>query len=328
MARAFSSVPIVNVSGLRSRNADVRRGAAAALGEAARNVGFLYIEGHGIPEQALSNLQATARRYFDQPLERKMASYIGRSVNHSGYSPEGEETNASGVIGLKESYDVGVEIAGPPLAPMLGPNQWPQDPQFRREVGGYYQQVAELARLLFRGFALGLGLPEDRFEGWLRSPPSQLRLIHYPYNPDAHDREGVGAHTDYECFTILSSTAPGLEVMNDEGRWIDAPPIEGCFVVNIGELLEAWTNREFVATSHRVRAVKEERYSFPFFAVCDYWTVVEPLPQFVGPDRPAVFGPLIAGDHLFAQTAATFRYLRAQLGPAGADTRFGRHAGA
>ena len=167
MARAFSSVPIVNVSGLRSRDAGVRRGAAAALGEAARDVGFLYIEGHGIPEQALRDLQATARRYFAQPLDAKMASYIGRSVNHSGYSPEGEETNASGVVGLKESYDVGVEIAGPPLAPMLGPNQWPNDPDFRRDVGSYYEQVAELARLLFRGFALALNLPEDRFEGWL-----------------------------------------------------------------------------------------------------------------------------------------------------------------
>ena len=326
MARAFSSVPIVNVSGLRSRNADVRRGAAEELGQAAREVGFLYIEGHGIPRTSLLSLQATARRYFAHPLDIKLANHISRSVNHSGYSPEGEETNASGVAGKKESYDIGVEVSGPPLAPMLGPNQWPDDPGFRRDVGAYYAQLSELAKLLFRGFALALGLPEDRFDTCLIRPPSQLRLIHYPHNSQAQDREGVGAHTDYECFTILSSTAPGLEVMNDEGRWIDAPPIDGCFVINIGEMLEAWTNREFIATSHRVRAVKEERYSFPFFAACDYWTVVEPLPQFIGPDRPAAFEPLIAGEHLFAQTAATFRYLRERLGAAGADTRFGRHA--
>jgi isopenicillin N synthase-like dioxygenase len=114
--------------------------------------------------------------------------------------------------------------------------------------------------------------------------------------------------------------------MNDEGRWVDAPPIESCFVINIGEMLEAWTNREFVATTHRVRAVKEERYSFPFFAACDYWTVVEPLAPFVGPGRPPAFAPMVAGDHLFAQTAATFRYLREREGSALADTRFGRHA--
>jgi isopenicillin N synthase-like dioxygenase len=314
---------VVDVSGLRSPRAAVRRRAAAELGAAARDVGFLYVAGHGVPPAAMRDLQDAARTYFAQPIEAKMASYIGRSVNHSGYSPEGEETTASGVAGCKESYDLGVEVAGP-LAPMLGPNQWPACEGFRAAASAYYDEAAELSRVLFRGFALALNLPEDRFETCLRQPPSQLRMIHYPFNPDAQDKEGVGAHTDYECFTILASTAPGLEVMNDEGRWIDAPPIEGCFVINIGEMLEAWTNREFVATTHRVRAVREERYAFPFFAACDYWTVVEPMAPFVSPQRPAAFEPIVAGDHLFAQTAATFRYLRERESTV-ADTRFGRH---
>lgn len=324
-ARAFRSVPVVDISGLYSPDLAQRRRAAEALGHAAREVGFLYIEGHGVPQADLDAVKLQAERFFAQAPEAKMARYIGRSINHSGYSPEGEETTASGVAGRKESYDLGVEIREP-LAPMLGPNQWPRDVGFRCAVGRYYQDVSALSRLLFRGFALALGLPEDRFEAQLIRPPSQLRLIHYPFNPAAQDKEGVGAHTDYECFTVLASTAPGLEVMNDEGLWIDAPPIEGCFVLNIGEMLEAWTNREFVATTHRVRAVKEERYSFPFFAACDYWTVVEPLPQFVGPDRPALYEPIVAGEHLFAQTVATFRYLREREGAGFADTRFGRHA--
>jgi isopenicillin N synthase-like dioxygenase len=322
--RAFRSVPIVDISGLRSASSGQRRRTAQALGKAARDVGFLYITGHGVPQTALAELRGEAERFFAQSLEAKMARYIGRSVNHSGYSPQGEETNASGVIGKKESYDVGVEVSQP-LAPMLGPNQWPADPQFRTVVGGYYEQMSALSRALFGGFALALDLSEDHFERVLSRPPSQLRLLHYPHDPSAEDREGNGAHTDYECFTILASTAPGLEVMNDEGRWIDAPPIEGAFVINIGEMLEAWTNREFVATTHRVRAVEEERYSFPFFAACDYRTVVEPLPSFVTKARPAAFRPMVAGEHLFTQTAATFRYLREREPEAQADVRFGRH---
>ena len=322
--RAFGSVPVVDIAGLRSPDPADRRRAAEILGRAARDVGFLYIAGHGVPAASLAAMREQARRYFAQSPEAKMASYIGRSVNHSGYSPQGEETNASGVAGKKESYDLGVEIAEP-LAPMLGPNQWPADAEFRHVVGDYYQSMAALSRTLFRGFALALDLPEDHFAPYLRQPPSQLRLIHYPHDPSAEDREGVGAHTDYECFTILASTAPGLEVMNDEGRWIDAPPIEGSFVINIGEMLEAWTNRQFVATTHRVRAVREERYSFPFFAACDYWTRVSPLPRFVSAERPAAFAPLVAGEHLFAQTCATFRYLRERQGASLADTRFGRH---
>jgi isopenicillin N synthase-like dioxygenase len=152
-------------------------------------------------------------------------------------------------------------------------------------------------------------LDEDHFDRHLARPPSQLRLIHYPYDPSALDQEGIGAHTDYEFFTVLRGTAPGLEVRNGAGEWIDAPPIPGAFVVNIGDMLEVWTNGVFRATAHRVRKVAEERYSFPFFAACDYRTVVEPAAQFVTSERPARFGRVVAGEHLWAQTVKTFSYL-------------------
>jgi isopenicillin N synthase-like dioxygenase len=101
----------------------------------------------------------------------------------------------------------------------------------------------------------------------------------------------------------------GPRVLNGAGEWIDVPPVPGTFVVNIGDMLELWTNGAYVATSHRVRKVAEERYSFPLFFNVDYHTEVKPLPQFASRDgiqRPA----LRAGEHLFAQTAQTFAYLR------------------
>jgi isopenicillin N synthase-like dioxygenase len=195
---------------------------------------------------------------------------------------------------------------------MLGGNLWPEQAGFQTAVAPYYAAVASLARRMFRAFALALELPEDQFEPHLTRPPSQLRLIHYPYDPHARDQEGIGAHTDYEFFTILQSTAPGLEVRNGAGEWIDAPPIAGAFVVNIGDMLEVWTNGEFRATAHRVRKVAEERYSFPFFATCDYPTVVEPAARFVTSERPARFPRLISGEHLWRQTVATFSYLAPQ----------------
>jgi isopenicillin N synthase-like dioxygenase len=174
-------------------------------------------------------------------------------------------------------------------------------------------------------------LAEDHFAPVLTQPPSQLRLVRYPFDPDAPpDAQGIGAHTDYECFTILHGSAPGLEVMNDEGQWLDAPPIPGAFVVNIGDMLEAWTNGEFVATSHRVRKVGQERYSFPFFASVDYFTVVEPLAAFVSAARPAAYPRIVAGEHLFAQTSRTFAYLkeRRAADPAHGFGQTARQAGA
>ncbi len=97
--------------------------------------------------------------------------------------------------------------------------------------------------------------------------------------------------------------------MNGAGEWIDAPPVPGAYVVNIGDMMEIWTNGEFPATSHRVRKVPAERYSFPLFFAADYDTVVAPLPRYVvgdTPQRPS----LKAGEHLFAQTMQSFAYLK------------------
>ncbi len=185
--------------------------------------------------------------------------------------------------------------------------------RFADTVTEYYQAVLGVGQDLLAAFAVALKEDPDTFTRHATKTPSQLRLIYYPHNPDAEDAQGIGAHTDYECFTLLKPTAPGLEVLNGAGgEWIDVPPIPGTFVVNIGDMLELWTNGTFVATSHRVRKVKQERYSFPLFFNVDYHTVVQPLPQFVTSDdesRPA----LVAGEHLFAQTAQTFAYLRSRL---------------
>ena len=125
---------------------------------------------------------------------------------------------------------------------------------------------------------------------------------------------------------------PGGAVGN--GEWIDAPPLEDAFVVNIGDMMEIWTNGAFVATSHRVRRVAEERYSFPLFFSADYHARIEPLAPFVSPACPPRYQSLIAGEHLFAQTAQTFSYLKSMIArgelalPDGSHalSSFGQHA--
>jgi isopenicillin N synthase-like dioxygenase len=179
-------------------------------------------------------------------------------------------------------------------------------------VSAYYAEVLDLGRLLLTAFALALGEPPESFQRAVTKPPSQLRLIHYPFDPDARDTVGIGAHTDYECFTLLRPTAPGLEVLNGAGDWIDVPPRPDAFVLNIGDMLETWTNGEFVATTHRVRKVREERYSFPLFFCVDYDTTVAPLARFVRSGRPAR-PAVLAGEHLFAQTAQSFGYLKRRI---------------
>jgi isopenicillin N synthase-like dioxygenase len=313
----FTQLPVVDISGLSSDDPDTVQMTANNLGRAAREVGFCYVAGPGIPPSVFSGIVDAAARFFALPPEDKMKVYIGLSRNHRGYVPEGEEVFATGTKDRKEAFDLSIDL--PPddpdyLAgnPLLGPNQWPDMANFRAPVTTYYDSVFGLGRLLMRGFAISLGEAPDFFDRYLTKPPSQLRLIHYPFNPAAGEAMGIGSHTDYECLTLLYSTAPGLEVLNSAGTWVDAPPIPGALVINIGDMMEIWTNGEFVATSHRVRPVKEERYSFPLFFAVDYDTKVEPLDRFITQERPAKEG-LTAGEHLFAQTAQSFNYLKARL---------------
>ncbi|KAB0495873.1 isopenicillin N synthase family dioxygenase [Pseudomonas vancouverensis] len=312
---AFERLPLVDISGLFSDCAARRIQTAAALGQAAAQAGFLYVTGHGIDAQIIERLKQRTAEYFAQPLERKMHDYIGLSNNHSGYVPEGEEQFAEGSIDHKEAFDVGFDyLQTQGRQPMLGANRWPGLPGFKEDIKAYYDAVFSLSLTLFRGFALALGLPENAISQWVNHPPSQLRLIHYPFAKDAAvDRPGIGAHTDYECFTILLPTAPGLEVLNGAGQWIDVPLVDGAFVINIGDMLEVLSNGAYVATSHRVRKVAEERYAFPMFCACDYETVIEPIAQLVNPATPSRYGPVVCGEHLYAQTLQTFHYLKQRV---------------
>lgn len=303
-AAADSPIPIVDIAALGSGDPAAEAVTVEKLRWAASEVGFLHVIGHGIAPAVTARLQAAAKRFFDMPAERKLASYIGDSTNHRGYVPEGEENFLAGKD-RKEAFDLALDLPAdrvPGSHPMLGPNRWPELPGFREDVMAYYAAAFAVGRRLLRGLAMALGQPGDALDHLVVAPPSQLRLIHYPHEPGVEDVPGIGAHTDYECFTLLLTTAPGLEVMTQAGEWLSVDPIPGALVVNVGDMMEFWSNGAFVATSHRVRRVAEERYSFPLFFALDYDVELSPLGRTDQSIR--------TGEHLYAQTVQTFRYLK------------------
>lgn len=312
-----ANLPVVDLAGLFTGNTDDKAKVAAALGDAARTSGFFYITNHGIPQEQIDALFAASKEFHEKPRRFKMKYWSGFTTHHRGYVPF-EENGADfpKSIIYNEAWDMSFDA--PDDHPdylaqwrMTGPNIWPDIPGWKDTVGGYYDAAFNLGLRLLDALALELGIDPEELTQHITYPTSQLRLLRYAENelPATKEITGIPAHSDFECFTLLLTGAPGLQVMNAEDVWIEAPPIPGCFVVNIGDIFETWSGGEFKSTQHRVYNTGKERYSMPLFFGLDYHTVVEPLEKFKTPETIAKYPPMKAGDHLMRMSVKTFRYM-------------------
>lgn len=335
---ASSSIPVIDISALRGDDLAAARVTADEIGRACETVGFFYIKNHGVPEALIQRTYELSRRFHYSPREQKERVHIRNSQGTRGWAPVSQDDDDGDPElyrlvepspdfdylthpRLHAAFDLSREIAedDPDFLAgnlMLVPNQWPDwIEDFQPQVMEYYEAVAEVGAQLFRAFAMRLGLPLDFFEAMTTKAPSQLRLLHYPPNDLPMDDEnfGIGAHSDFECFTILNQLAPGLQVMNANDEWVAAPPIGGTFIVNVGDLVEGWTNGRFKATQHRVVNTGKERFSMPLFFAVDYDTVIEPLPAFVSETNPPKYNRIVAGKHLAGFSVNGAKHLRKKI---------------
>jgi isopenicillin N synthase-like dioxygenase len=238
--------------------------------------GFFYIRDHGVPEELLAAIFEDARRFFRQPDDIKRKIDIAKSPYKRGYEPLRAQTlELDAPPDLKESVLIGTELSesDPRVRAGVfghGPNQWPDGlPGWRDTIEAYQAAMLELAKLVMRGLALSLDLPEDAFRLFCDDPIATLRLLHYPPQPAnaLPNEKGCGAHTDWGGLTLLlQDDLGGLELWNERAGWIPAAPLPGTFVVNIGDMMARWTNDLYQSTLHRVvNRSGRDRISVPFF---------------------------------------------------------------
>jgi polar amino acid transport system ATP-binding protein len=285
-AVAPDRLPVIDAAGMRGDIA-ARRAVAARVGAACRMHGFFYVTGHGIDPALLARLESLSRRFFALPLaEKKRIAMTHGGRAWRGYFPVGDELT-SGLPDRKEGLYLGTELPpGHPLVragtPVHGPNQFPAIDGFRETVLAYMDAVAGLGHRLMAAIALSLDLPEDYFASRYTADPLILfRIFNYPAPERAPVGQwGVGEHTDYGLLTmLLQDDNGGLEVKSN-GRWIDAPPVTGSFVCNIGDMLDRLTRGLYRSNPHRVRAsVARDRLSFPLFFDPNFFARMEPIAQ-------------------------------------------------
>lgn len=261
-----SQLPLLDVADLDS-DPDAF---GAALREATHEVGFFHLR-HRIPTDVTDELFAAARTFFALPEADKLTIEMTRSPWFRGYTRVGGELTR-GAVDWREQIDIGAERepAGAGVAPHLrldGPNQWPPAmPDLRPVISAWTDRLAVLGQRLLQAWAVSLGAAPHHFDSSFTAPSTLLKLVRYPGSDDI--TQGVGAHQDPGFLTLLliEPDIGGLQVqLGDE--WIDVPPTDDCFVVNIGELMEVATQGYLRATKHRVAAppAGSERISIPYF---------------------------------------------------------------
>ena len=290
----MTRLPVIDVAALVDPHAsDAARAAVAReLDAAARRHGFFYASGHGVDAALVARLVRLAREFFEQDEATKLRipmSAGGRAWR--GYFPTGGELT-SNRPDWKEGLYLGSELG--PDHPRVragvilhGANLWPAIDGFGPTVLAYIDALAQLGHALMGGIALGLGLPQHWFaDHGTADPLLLLRLFNYPSRPvpeGSATQWGVGEHTDYGLLTMLwQDDVGGLQVRTGRGDadWVDAPPIPGTFVCNIGDMLDRMTGGRYRSVPHRVAINRSgrDRLSIPLFFDPDFDARVLPVP--------------------------------------------------
>ncbi|CAO2647351.1 Nn.00g082730.m01.CDS01 [Neocucurbitaria sp. VM-36] len=323
-------VPVIDISPSFSSSLEDRQAVAAQIQRACTTSGFFCITGHSVPENARKGVLRQAERFMhDLSREQKEELHLKKSKFGLGWEPS-DYTSIAGDQEQKEVFNFAYEEAldrtgGDGMYRNLDGtkykgNLWPKEedlPGFYDGVKEYYGAVLDLARHLFRLFALSLNLPENYFDSMTTHPGGIARLLYYPapknpqpVGPSSQEQIGLGAHSDYECFTLLlASSTPGLEILKPSGRWHVASYIPDSFIVNVADFLMRWTNGLYKSTVHRVvNRGTEARYSVPFFFSVNYDTVIETLPTCLKEGEESTWKPIRAGEYILERLNATTQY--------------------
>lgn len=294
-------------------DSDIQK-SVSLLRQACLDSGFFYVVNHGISPEFMDEVFSQSKRFFSLPLDEKMK--LLRNEKHRGYTPFLDEHLDPGnqIHGdYKEGYYIGVEVPeDDPQAekPFHGPNLWPMAdilPGWRETMERYHREALEVARAVARIIALALDLDGNFFDQSeiLRNPIAILRLLHYEGKISEPERGiyGAGAHTDFGLLTLLATDdVIGLQICKDKHAepqiWEYVSPVKGAFIVNLGDLLERWSNCSFRSTLHRVLVSGQERYSIAFFLEPSFNCVVKCLPTCHSEDNPAKFPPITFGAYL------------------------------
>lgn len=329
-------IPLIDFSAFRTASSpSERRRVADDIVDGFKEVGFIYLTGHGIQPDVIENVYKKSAEFFELPQHIKDQVAWDDPRANRGYVKVGRErvtqsSDAEEIAALRKKAPDAKETMeiGRDWDPVWR-NKWPEEtdvPGFKDTMLQFFRTCHELHTVVMRSIALGLDLQEDFFEDKIDQQSHNLRLLSYPPIPvrllSEEGQARAGAHSDYGTLTLLfQDSVGGLEVQNPRTqRFQPAPPIPGTVVVNTGDLLARWSNDTLRSTLHRVVApstskisnadipegMAPARQSIAFFCNPNFDAVIESLPACVSASKPNIYPPVTTEQYIVRRLAETY----------------------
>ncbi|KAK2774991.1 hypothetical protein FQN53_003340 [Emmonsiellopsis sp. PD_33] len=288
---SFDTIPILDLA--EARNPETKPAFLDSLRHALLEVGFLYIKNTGLDAQLIQNVIDEGKKFFDLPDEKKLEVEMKNAPSFLGYSRLGNEitrfkTDWREQIDLSTTHPI-PRPSDPLYHNLLAPNQWPDSsslPNFQPVYSEYMTRMGAVSMEFISLVAEAIGLPTTAFDRFFdKAQQHKLKIVKYPDLQELGvegEAQGVGPHKDsmLTSYLLQASQHRGLQVQNHRGEWIDCPPIDGTFVVAIGQGLEAITQGVCQSTTHRVLSPARgtgARFSVPFFQGVSYDATFESM---------------------------------------------------
>ncbi len=326
----MSAVPVVDIAPIRSGDAAAIAALGRTIDEACRKIGFLLIRGHGVPADLIAEVRRLSWAFFALPEAEKEKLRPPKGTMLRGYTPPETNTLARS-RGLETPPDFRTllsfgrpEVTGAEYAqyenaaPFYKPNIWPAKPEGLKIVfAAYFREMERLSGEIMRCFAAALNLPIGFFNDKIDNHFAAFHALHYPAldKPPIEGQLRAGAHSDFGSLTVLlppEEGGMGLEVQTPDGAFVPVDPPADAYVINIGDLMQQWTNDRWVSTVHRVQnptgeAAKRARLSLGYFCHPNFDAPVAALPGTVPPGDSPRHAPIMAGEYMHKRISAVRR---------------------
>lgn len=305
----MNKIPQVNLNDYLTGDPDSKKKFINDLGKGFSEIGFIALKGHLLNDTVKESLYSEVKNFFNLSNEIKSKYIISGLASQRGFTPFGKEHAKGRNVGdLKEFWHFGQYVKNEPELENKYPKNVMVDEleEFNSVGQKTYELLEETGRHVLGALACYLNLDETYFDKHIFNGNSILRAIHYPpITQEPNKAERAAAHGDINLITLLmGAQGKGLQVLSNNGEWVDAIAEDDEIIVNIGDMLSRHTNNKLKSTIHRVVNPPKDlwnssRYSIPFFLHPRLEMPLDCLESCIDENNPKGFENTTAGDFLY-----------------------------